>query len=104
MSRSTPLRRLSSSSLRSLSLSHSRTRPSSSLEPPLQHLVHLFSELSDAASDLAANFERLGDVAKELDGFNEAFGGYLYGLRTGCYLVDFQEVSRAVARSLRSRG
>lgn len=89
----TPLRRISASSLRSLSLSHSRSRPASSSELPLQHLSLLFEELSDAFADLAGNFEGLDGVNEGLDAFNEAFGGYLYGLRVNCYTADFDQVS-----------
>ena len=88
----TPLRRLSASSLRSLSLSHSRSRPPTSAEPPLDHLGHIFAELADAMSDLAGNLEQLDGVNKGLDGFNEAFAGYLYGLRMNTYTADFDEV------------
>lgn len=87
----TPLRRLSSSSLRSTSLSHSRSRGASSVEPPLAHLNPVFAELADALSDLAGNFEALDQVNATLDGFNEAFGSYLYSLRVNAYTVDFDE-------------
>ena len=89
----TPLRRISASSLRSLSLSHSRSRPQTTSELPLQHLSLLFEELSDAFADLAGTFEGLNEVNEGLDGFNEAFGGYLYGLRVNCYTADFDQVN-----------
>jgi DASH complex subunit DAM1 len=88
----TPLRRISASSMRSLSLSHSRARDSSSTEPPLQHLGHVFAEVADAFADLSASFEALNDINNGLDGFNEAFGGYLYGLRINSYCCDFENV------------
>lgn len=87
----TPLRRLSASSLRSLSLSHSRNRQASSAEPPLDHLGSIFAELADSLSDLAGNFEALDQANNTLDGFNEAFGAYLYSLRVNAYTVDFDE-------------
>lgn len=43
-------------------------------------------------SDLAGNLEQLDGVNKGLDGFNEAFAGYLYGLRMNTYTADFDEV------------
>lgn len=88
----TPLRRISASSLRSLSLSHSRARPSTSTEPPLQHLGYVFAELADAFADLSASFEALDQINSGLDGFNESFGGYLYGLRVNSYCCDFENV------------
>lgn len=99
----TPLRRISASSLRSLSLSHSRSRGPTSSELPLQHLSLLFEELSDAFADLAGNFEGLNEVNGRLDEFNEAFGGYLYGLRVNCYTADFDQVSRSPSLSARWR-
>jgi hypothetical protein len=89
----TPLRRLSASSLRSLSLSHSRSRAPTSLEPPLQHLAHVFAELADAMSDLAGNFEALAGVNDGLDSFGESLGAYLLGVRMNAYTADFDEVS-----------
>ncbi|KAM0749800.1 hypothetical protein T439DRAFT_39829 [Meredithblackwellia eburnea MCA 4105] len=87
----TPLRRLSASSLRSLSLSHSRSRPDQSTEHPLQHLAPVFAELADALSDLAGNIEQLDNFNSTLDSFNEAFAAYLYSLRVNAYTVDFEE-------------
>ncbi|KAL8287383.1 hypothetical protein RQP46_003835 [Phenoliferia psychrophenolica] len=87
----TPLRRLSASSLRTLSLSHSRSRGATSTEPPLDHLGTIFAELADSLSDLAGNFEQLDRAHATLDGFNEAFGAYLYSLRINAYTVDFDE-------------
>lgn len=89
----TPLRRLSASSLRNLSLSHSRSRPQTSTEPPLFHLGHIVAELADALSDLAGNLKELEGVNRGLDGFNQAFAGYLYGLRANAYTADFDQVS-----------
>lgn len=89
----TPLRRLSASSLRSLSLSHSRSTPHNATEPHLLHLGHVFAELADAMSDLAGNLGELEKGMKGLEGFNEAFSGLLYGLRVNAYTTDFDQVS-----------
>jgi DASH complex subunit DAM1 len=89
---STSTRRPTTPLRRSLSLSHSRARDSSSTEPPLQHLGHVFAEVADAFADLSASFEALNDINNGLDGFNEAFGGYLYGLRINSYCCDFENV------------
>lgn len=97
----TPLRRISSTSLRQLSLSHSRSRSRSSAGPggsadeePLAHLGPLFAELADSIADLVGKFEELQDVNQALGGWNEAFAGYLYGLRVTTYTAEFLEASR----------
>lgn len=87
----TPLRRISASSLRSLSRSQSHA-PSTQ---PLAHLAPLFAEFADAASDLAGNLQGLEALQQKLEGFNEAFAGYLYGIRMNAYAVDFPEVRSA---------
>ncbi|KAM0790045.1 hypothetical protein ACM66B_005373 [Microbotryomycetes sp. NB124-2] len=88
----TPLRRISASSLRSLSLSHSRSRAAQTThEPPLQHLSQLFAELADSVSDLTVKLEDLACINNDLDGFNQAFASYLYGLRINAYTADFLE-------------
>ncbi|KAI5476905.1 DASH complex, subunit Dam1 [Pseudohyphozyma bogoriensis] len=87
----TPLRRLSSSSLRTHSLSHSHSRAPDSIEPPLEHLQMVFAELADALSDLSGNMEQLKGVNDTLGGWNEAFASYLVGLRGAAYLADFTE-------------
>lgn len=89
----TPLRRISASSLRSLSRSQSLGHHPDAPSEPLAHLAPLFAELADAASDLAGNLQGLEDLQAKLEGFNEAFGGYLYGIRMNAYAVDFVEVS-----------
>lgn len=88
----TPLRRISASSLRSLSLSHSRSRAPTSTEPPLQHLSQLFAELADSVTDLTQKFQDLAAINTDLDAFNHAFASYLYGLRINAYTADFEEV------------
>ncbi|BGP26073.1 DASH complex, subunit Dam1 [Rhodotorula toruloides] len=87
----TPLRRISTTSLRALSLSQSRSNNPSYTAQPLSHLSAVFSELADAVSDLTANFEELESVQKRLDGVNESFAGWLLGLRANGYTVDFLE-------------
>ncbi|GAA5893028.1 hypothetical protein JCM5296_003408 [Sporobolomyces johnsonii] len=87
----TPLRRISTTSLRALSLSHSASRAPSSIEPPLAHLSSVFAELADAVSDLTANVQALDRVYDRLDGFNEAFAAWLLGLRANTYTLDFFE-------------
>ncbi|GAA5898235.1 hypothetical protein JCM6882_000109 [Rhodosporidiobolus microsporus] len=100
----TPLRRLSSSSLRAASLSHSASRApgahTSSAAPPLAHLAPVFAELADAVSDLTANFEELERANERLSGVNEAFAGWLYGLRANGYTVDFLEAPTKLNFSL----
>ncbi|GAA5993356.1 hypothetical protein JCM5350_005232 [Sporobolomyces pararoseus] len=95
----TPLRRISSHSLRSLSLSHSQlsssTTPSSSTSPSststqLTHLSPLFTELSNSVQDLVENCQNLSSVSKDLDLFNQGFASYLYGLRINGYTFDFK--------------
>ena len=90
----TPLRRISSHSLRSLSLSHSQSQSHASHpsndDDALAHLSPVFSELADSVSDLVANCERLGEISFNLDRFNEAFASYLYGLRINSYTFDFK--------------
>ena len=89
----TPLRRISASSLRSLSRSQSLVHNPDQHADPLVHLTPLFAELADAAADLAGNLQGLEALQAKLEGFNEAFGGYLYGIRMNAYAVDFEEVS-----------
>ncbi|GAA6030302.1 hypothetical protein JCM8097_009037 [Rhodosporidiobolus ruineniae] len=92
----TPLRRLSSSSLRAASLSHSlssstRGGDHSAAQGALGHLEQYFAELANAVQDLTANVEQLSLVQRRLDGFNEAMGAYLFGLRANGYTADFLE-------------
>lgn len=114
----TPLRRISSSSLRALSLSHSASRRShaaaaaqlaapdlghdltgaaaaeldlASVELPLVHLAPILAELADSVSDLTSNLDALELVHARLEGFNDALAAYLLGLRANGYTVDFQE-------------
>ncbi|GAA5973277.1 hypothetical protein JCM3765_000977, partial [Sporobolomyces pararoseus] len=94
----TPLRRISSHSLRSLSLSHSQSHQLSnsssssntSTTTQLSHLSPLFSELSNSVTDLVENCKNLSLVSKDLDLFNQGFASYLYGLRINGYTFDFK--------------
>ncbi|KAK4051685.1 DASH complex subunit dam1 [Microbotryomycetes sp. JL221] len=103
----TPLRRISASSLRSLSLSHSRSRTQTGSgalhEPPLQHLSQLFAELADSVSDLTVKLEDLSLINNDLDGFNQAFASYLYGLRINAYTADFLEAPTKLNFDLAAR-
>ncbi|GAA5838809.1 hypothetical protein JCM9279_003867 [Rhodotorula babjevae] len=87
----TPLRRLSSTSLRAHSLSHSASRAPASAEHPLAHLSTQFSDLANALSDLTHNCADLDLVHSRLEGVNDSFAAYLWGLRANAYTVDFTE-------------
>ncbi|TNY17017.1 hypothetical protein DMC30DRAFT_150539 [Rhodotorula diobovata] len=88
----TPLRRLSSTSLRAHSLSHSASRNSASTaEHPLAHLSVELTDLANAVSDLTANCDDLSRVHHRLEGVNDAFAAWLVGLRANGYTVDFLE-------------
>jgi DASH complex subunit DAM1 len=87
----TPIRRISRGSLRALSLSASRDSQYPSADP-LAHLAPLITELRDQFDDLAANFDALDHVNESLDGFNEAFASYLYGLKINAYTGVFDQV------------
>lgn len=86
----TPIRRISRGSLSALAFSQSQ-RPDR--QDPLAHLEPLISELADSLEVLAENFTRLDAINTELDDFNEAFAGFLYGLQMNAYAADFTEVS-----------
>lgn len=87
----TPLRRLSSSSLRAHSLSHSASRAPASAEHPLAHLSHQFSDLANAVSDLTHNCNDLDLVHSRLEAVNDSFAAWLWGLRANAYTVDFMQ-------------
>ncbi|GAA6016384.1 hypothetical protein JCM10207_003846 [Rhodosporidiobolus poonsookiae] len=91
----TPLRRLSSSSLRASSLraSASTSHPASD---PLAHLAPLFAELADAVADLAHNADQLDRLADKVRESNEAFAAWLLGLRANGYTVDFLDAPARV--------
>ncbi|KAI9621244.1 hypothetical protein KEM48_007783 [Puccinia striiformis f. sp. tritici PST-130] len=105
----TPLKRVSRNSLRTSTLSGSYPPPSS--EPgqsiqadktptstdPASHLAHLaplWVELEDAQADLHINLSNLDLVCQDLDGFNEAFSAFIYGLRVNSYVTDFDEAPK----------
>ena len=87
----TPLRRLSSTSLRAHSLSHSASRAPASAEHPLAHLSTQFSDLANALADLTHNCADLDLVHARLEGVNDSFAAYLWGLRANAYTVDYTE-------------
>ncbi|GAA5856011.1 hypothetical protein JCM8547_002940 [Rhodosporidiobolus lusitaniae] len=106
----TPLRRLSSYSLKHLSLSHSASRrplsapvslhtshpddpfdPDEEEEDPLGHLSDLFDTLAKDVQDLTANLQHLEGVHHNLQETNEAFASLLLGLRANSYTIDFLE-------------
>lgn len=86
----TPLRRISRGSLSALSASRSREVEDGA--EPLEHLFHVFAELSEGFEDLAVNFEALNAVCESLDSFNEGFASFLYGLRVNAYTTEFVDV------------
>lgn len=90
----TPLRASSRASLRnSTTQDPTTTNPLDILEPQ-------FAELSDAMSDLEANFMHLQLLHESLARFSENFASFLYGLNMNAFCVDFGEapVSESFAR------
>src|SRR5437773_3078021 len=80
----TPLRRVSRGSF-------SKDRPSN--DPfPLDSLEPAFAELSDAMTDLNANFEQLQDMHSSLARFSESFASFLYGLNMNAFCNEFPQV------------
>ena len=80
----TPLRRVSRGSF-------SKDRPSN--DPfPLDSLEPAFAELSDAMTDLSANFEQLQDMHSSLARFSESFASFLYGLNMNAFCSEFPQV------------
>ncbi|EFP84285.1 uncharacterized protein PGTG_10663 [Puccinia graminis f. sp. tritici CRL 75-36-700-3] len=107
----TPLKRVSRNSLRTHTLSGSyppSSEPRQSAQPSsqqentpaadpgahLEHLAPLFVDLSDAITDLHINLSNLDLVCQDLDGFNEAFSAFIYGLRVNSYVTDFDEAPK----------
>lgn len=81
---STPIRRISRGSLRAFSLSQSQSQSQLSADAPVDPLAHLkplLQETADALDVLADNFTALNQVNDYLDGFNESFASFLYGLK-----------------------
>lgn len=80
----TPLRRVSRGSF-----SKDR-RPNDPF--PLDSLEPAFAELSDALTDLNANFEQLQEMHNSLARFSESFASFLYGLNMNSFCNEFPEV------------
>ncbi|KAG0147829.1 hypothetical protein CROQUDRAFT_132278 [Cronartium quercuum f. sp. fusiforme G11] len=98
----TPLRRVPPNVLRAQALSGSHpSRQNPNVESQeetiaqeslgLESLGPLFSDLAEAVSDLHMNLTNLDLVCQDLDGFNQAFSTYLYGLRMSHYTTGFDE-------------
>ncbi|KAH9811522.1 hypothetical protein DFH28DRAFT_981180 [Melampsora americana] len=58
---------------------------------PLRSLSPLFLNLSESIEDLQTNLIQLDQVCQFLDGFNQSFSSYLYGLRMSFYTTEFEE-------------
>jgi len=81
----TPLRRVSRGSF-------SKDRQSSSNDSfPLESLEPAFAELSDALTDLNANFEQLQEMHNSLARFSESFASFLYGLNMNAFCNEFPQ-------------
>ncbi|KAF8423354.1 DASH complex subunit Dam1-domain-containing protein [Tirmania nivea] len=83
----TPLRRSSRDSLR-----RDSTTTNLATHPfPLDHLTPQFAELSDALTDLDANFMDLQLMQESMSRFCESFSAFLYGMEVNAFCVDFTE-------------
>ena|SRR5579871_3957826 len=81
----TPLRRVSRGSF-------SKDRQSSANDQfPLDSLQPAFAELSDALTDLNANFEQLQEMHNSLARFSESFASFLYGLNMNAFCNEFPQ-------------
>jgi len=80
----TPLRRVSRGSF-------SKDRQSSNESFPLDSLEPAFAELSDAMTDLNANFEQLQEMHNSLARFSESFASFLYGLNMNAFCNEFPQ-------------
>jgi DASH complex subunit DAM1 len=59
---------------------------------PLDSLAPAFAELSDAMTDLNANFEQLREMHISLARFSESFASFLYGLNMNAFCNEFPQV------------
>ena len=59
---------------------------------PLDSLEPAFAELSDALTDLNANFEQLQEMHSSLARFSESFASFLYGLNMNAFCNEFPQV------------
>ena len=59
---------------------------------PLDSLEPAFAELSDALTDLNANFEQLQEMHNSLARFSESFASFLYGLNMNAFCNEFPQV------------
>lgn len=84
----TPLRPSSRASLR-----NSQQASINAQFNPLDALEGQFAELSDAMSDLEANFMHMQLMHESLSRFSESFAAFLYGLNMNAFCVDFLEAS-----------
>jgi len=58
---------------------------------PLDSLESAFAELSDALTDLNANFEQLQEMHSSLARFSESFASFLYGLNMNAFCNEFPQ-------------
>lgn len=80
----TPLRRVSRGSF-------SKDKQFKDQNFPLDTLEPAFAELSDALTDLNANFEQLQEMHDSLARFSESFASFLYGLNINAFCNEFPQ-------------
>jgi DASH complex subunit DAM1 len=93
----TPIRRISRGSLSALALSQS----AATVHDPLSHLEPVIREVADSLEILTENMASLCQINNDLDDFNEAFAGFLFGLKMNAYAVDFTEVRSPLGSLIR---
>ncbi|GAA98515.1 uncharacterized protein L969DRAFT_18175 [Mixia osmundae IAM 14324] len=91
----TPIRRISRGSLSALSASRSGANGA-----PLAHLESVFGELRDAMEDYSSHMASLCEINNGLDRFNQAFAGYLYGLKMNAYTTEYSEAPAKISYEL----